>query len=222
MRTARLPGQEEQILYSTATFRRLIDCAARPGKFNNLAGPDFFGAPPAYYSQALQAEIPVNIYALGVLLTLLDSEVSFIMAAEGQSLERYSAAVQWMLLRSGANLAEPAKANFALFCDGTSGGLLNALNPGNFLEPEASATAIYCVHRLSEEAVRNNEDWQSWELSGPGIATTRLLYIAGLDKKELQFINATRRDYPAGVDVFLIDTMGRCVGLPRSTKIKEV
>jgi len=218
--TAWIQRQEAQMLYSTATFRRLIDSAARPGKLNQLAYPEFLGEPPFYWSNLAQTERPVNLYALGTLLTLLDSEVSFILAANGQELDLLSSAVQWVTLRSGAKLAELTVANFGLFCDGTSDGLLTTLDQGSVLEPELSATAIYCVEQLSNGPA--SDAGVTLELSGPGIATTSLVSIVGLSLKEPELFQITRRDYPLGVDVFIVDAAGQCLGLPRSTKIKDL
>jgi alpha-D-ribose 1-methylphosphonate 5-triphosphate synthase subunit PhnH len=221
MQTVWLQRQEEQMLYSTATFRRLLDCAARPGKIRNLAAPQFSGEPPKYYSEAAQVELSVNFFALGMLLTLLDSETSFAVIANGKQQENSAPAVEWIALRSGAKTAEPGQANFVLVSDGTSGGLLTRLNPGTLLEPENSATAIYAVERLANE-VTDRPAELVLELSGPGICDTQRLCVTGLAQPELELIKATRCAYPTGVDVFLVDAAGRCAGLPRSTKIRQV
>ena len=209
-------GQEEQILYSAVTFRCLLDSLARPGKVNRLAYPTFFGEPPCYRLQGTSSDIPLNLYALGALWTLLDREVSFVLAVNGEPLGHNTSTTQWLTLRSGARVAAPNAADFAFFCDGRSGGLLTELNRGSLLEPESSATAIYCVERLIEAEQRSG---LTLALAGPGIQKKRVISVIGLDEGEVELIGATQRNYPLGIDIYLIDRSGLCVGLPRTTNV---
>ncbi len=211
-------GHNQQVIYSATTFRQLLDSLARPGKINDLEYPSSPGAPPSFYSQAQATDLPVNFYALGALLTILDGEVSFIVAANGQWQPANSPVVQWLALRSDANVAKPESAHFALFCDGQSAGLVTQLNAGTLLEPEESATAFYCVERLASEGDLD-EDWMTLALSGPGILSKNIVHVAGLSVDEIEYIDATRRHYPLGIDVYLIDALGHCVGLPRTSRI---
>jgi alpha-D-ribose 1-methylphosphonate 5-triphosphate synthase subunit PhnH len=77
--------QEQEIFYSTATFRYLLDSLAQPGKINKLAYPTFGNAPA-------ESKLLPNMYALGALATLLDSEVSFVLAEQGQWLDQQNPA----------------------------------------------------------------------------------------------------------------------------------
>ena len=217
-----------QTLYSAVTFRHLLDSLARPGKVNQLEYPHFAGEPPCYHVQARgQAQflqISVNLYALGAMLTLLDREVTFALAADGQWLSHTSPVVQWLLHRSGSALTPPESALFVFFCKGRSDGLIAQLSRGTQLEPESSATVFYCVERLLEKAeeLEENLNWLTLELTGPGIECTHRVSVTGLDRSEIQLINLTRQGYPLGIDVYLIDDLGRCIGLPRRTNIKVI
>jgi len=213
--------QEERIRYSAVTFRSLLDSLARPGKITTLEYPHTLSEPPLYSS----ALVPVNIYALAAMMTLLDKEVTFVIATNGAWLTPQDALVQWIVLRSGASVALPEKATFAFFCDGKSGGLLTRLSVGTLAEPEASATAFYCVEQVADAVgplsdEERSDGWLKLELSGPGIQDTSSIHVAGLERAELQHILATRQGYPLGVDVHLIDALGHCIGLPRTTRIK--
>ena len=245
-------GQEEQILYSAITFRCLLDSLARPGKVNRLEHPSFLGEPPRYRASSDTTAIPLNLYALGALLTLLDREVSFVMAADGRWLDSNAPAVQWLALRSGAGVTVPGSADFAFFCFGASNGLLAELHVGTLLEPESSATTIYCVECLGELGPPYLEDkfdeperplgsplhvgagfppalsvstdtlmeeTMILELAGPGIQKSQGISVLGLDKGEIELIRATRRNYPLGIDIYLVDAEGRCAGLPRTTRL---
>ncbi|GCE48967.1 alpha-D-ribose 1-methylphosphonate 5-triphosphate synthase subunit PhnH [Thermosporothrix hazakensis] len=203
--------QDEHVHYSASVFRHILDSLARPGKLTQLPYPHHLGEPPRTPSSTI-----ANFYALGALLTLLDREVSFAVAEHGVWQSRDTEIVQWLALRSGASLAEPSDAHFVLFCDGSSDSQLLQLNEGTLLEPEESATAIYCVTALDTEIPGPI----MLELSGPGIETTHTVSITGLDRLEIAHIVATRQRYPLGVDIYLIDENGRCLGLPRTTRLR--
>jgi alpha-D-ribose 1-methylphosphonate 5-triphosphate synthase subunit PhnH len=203
--TAITADWQNPVSFSAKAFRLILDSMARPGKINRLELPELGQYPP------------VNPYATGVLLTLLDSEVSFAIAVHGQWLAAKHPTVEWFKLRSGAQAVEAAKAHFALFCDGNSQGKLLELNRGTLLEPENSATVIYCVEKLTAFDAPPNS--LSLKLNGAGIEGTKLLAVQGLAQSELELFRQTRQAYPLGIDVYLIDQTGGCVGLPRTTKI---
>jgi alpha-D-ribose 1-methylphosphonate 5-triphosphate synthase subunit PhnH len=215
-------SQSAQVLYSTLTFRALLDALARPGKINQLENPHFLGKAPSYFSQTTASDTLINMYALGALLALLDRETTFIMAADGQWLPRTDSAVQWTMLRSGSNAVNAERAAFAFFCDGGNGELLAQLSVGTLLEPELSATAIYCVEQLAsgEDAAEKQEDSITLELRGPGIQELRTASVVGLSESDIEAILFARQNYPLGIDVYLVDGAGRCLGLPRTTRIR--
>lgn len=222
----------EQTLYNAVTFRHLLDSMARPGKINQLEYPDFLEDVPL--------ERNANFYALGAMLTLLDREVTFAVAADGQWLSHTSPIVQWLLLRSGSTIAPPKSAMFAFFCQGWSAGLITQLSRGTQLGPESSATAFYCIEQLTDtrlsddgqisqqesssgiraaDKLAENLDWVTLELTGPGIESMRSVSVRGLARSEIDQLNLTRQGYPLGIDVYLIDGEGHCIGLPRTTRI---
>jgi alpha-D-ribose 1-methylphosphonate 5-triphosphate synthase subunit PhnH len=236
-----LQRREEYIHYSAVTFRCLLDSLARPGKLNQLTYPTSLEMPPDFYLSSTSEPVSLNFYALAALATLLDGETSFVMAAGGQWLDQDAPAVRWLALISGSKAVTANIADFAFFFDGNSGGLLRKLNPGSLLEPELSATAIYCVEYLEEEEYReesgpgepqyaflqdvksepgrSSNDAVSLELRGPGIHECRSIKVVGLSRDEIDLIKVTRQKFPLGIDIYLIDGEGRCIGLPRTTKL---
>lgn len=194
--------------------RDRVNPSSTPRQFGSSLDGDEFNL-------SLQAPV-VNLYALGAMLTLLDREVTFVVAADGRWLSEKAPLAQWLALRSGAAVAAPASAQFAFFCQGRSNGLVTELNKGTLLEPEASTTAFYCVERLAERAdeLAENQHGVTLELSGPGIETTQKISIIGMDRDEIKLINTARGGYPLGIDMYLIDDLGRCIGLPRTTRIQ--
>lgn len=211
-----------QMLYSTLTFRALLDALARPGRINQLKYPHFLGAAPSYVSQVTEHDTPINLYALGALLTLLDRETNFAMGADGRWFASTDAAVRWTMLRSNSRAVSADQAAFAFFCDGGNSELLAQLSVGTLLEPELSATTFFCVEQLApvEKVSETQRTGLTLQLHGPGIQDARLVQVAGLQPSTIEAILFTRQSYPMGIDVYLIDAAGRCIGLPRTTKIQ--
>jgi len=58
------------------------------------------------------------------------------------------------------------------------------------------------------------------ELTGPGIEVTDTIDVVGLHREEVARIQLARQSYPLGVDLYLVDSTGHCVGLPRTTSIQ--
>lgn len=222
--------QEERIYYSAITFRRLLDSLARPGKITTLDVPHFLGELPdmsfPLYPEASTFPVPLNAYALGALMTLLDKEVTFALAADGMWSQSNASVMQWISLRCGARVAPPNVATFAFLCDSASSILLPQLHAGTLLEPETSTTAFCCVEQLTSimPVLEDNADVEEWlqlSLNGPGIDGSRTLYVSQSASSLMNSIIATRQRYPLGIDVYLVDVMGRCVGLPRTTHIQH-
>jgi alpha-D-ribose 1-methylphosphonate 5-triphosphate synthase subunit PhnH len=158
----------------------------------------------------------INWFALGALYTLLDAEVTFLLAAKGRWLEREHALSAFISMQTGASVATPPAAQFACALDDDIALLLPELNQGTLLEPEASASVLLCVERLAETAFPRARELA---LTGPGIASRRNLFVSGLRDEALRWIGAARQDYPLGLDYFLLDAEGGCVGVPRTTRI---
>ena len=208
--------QEERTIYSATTFRILLDSLAHPGKIHQLTAPSFLGEPPCPITLTTQQRT-ANGYAPGALLTLLDREVTFAVVVNGMEVEHNESLVQWLAVRSGSCCVDAARANFVLFCDGKCGKILEHLDCGTLLEPELSATAMLCVKQLHNTSASSKG--VHCELTGPGIETKRLIIIEGMERGDIEAILRTRQGYPLGVDVYLIDAQGQCIGLPRTTRI---
>lgn len=217
-------SQDALVLYDSLTFRLLLDALARPGKINQLEYPSLYGDAPTYFSQASQSDVAINMYALGALLVLLDRETSFFIASDGELLPLATPVVRWSMLRSGSNVASVDQAAFALFCNsgnGDNSGLLDQLNKGTILEPESSATVIYVLEQLVTTGDRGEMQDAAVALNfqGPGIQEMCSVSVRGLKEADITALITARQNYPLGIDVYLIDADGHCIGLPRTTKI---
>jgi alpha-D-ribose 1-methylphosphonate 5-triphosphate synthase subunit PhnH len=210
MATAWLDGERREQRYAGNMFRLLLGALARPGMRLQLEEPSFLGVAPAPQGVA------VNRCALGALYTLLDAEVTFLLAAQGRWLAREHPLSAFISMRTGASVIAPTATQFVCAFDDDVALLLHELNRGTLLEPESSATVLLCVERLCETAFSGARELT---LTGPGIRDQRRLFMAGLCDETLAKISGARRDYPLGLDYFLVDIEGGCVGLPRTTRI---
>ena len=180
----------DTIFDSQRVFRCLLQAASQPGKLFTL---------PPFECGSLEI----------VARTLLDHEVSFHAIGDG-ALE----ASERLVRITGARMVPVSEADFALISGGDSDGAVLTLRRGELERPERGATAIYTVEDLS------NTGSLAMKLTGPGLPGVRTLGIEGLLVEEAEGIRESRRDYPLGVDVYLVDGAGRVAGLPRSTRLE--
>lgn len=198
----RAPSAFEQ--YSTITYRVLLDCLARPGTINRISPATMFSNWPDQ----------TNRFALAACMTLLDQETTYISARDGQWVDTHHSESTWVQIRTNCRLSEAQTAQFALLHDAQSAHLLEHLNQGSLTFPERSATAFIAVDTLSYEQ-------PNWILTGPGIKE-RTSVAVHTKYDIMSHINATRQNYPHGIDVFLVDNQGNCIGLPRTTHISLI
>jgi alpha-D-ribose 1-methylphosphonate 5-triphosphate synthase subunit PhnH len=217
-------GQQRVMYYSAAVFRRLLDAMSRPGSIEVIPVPDALAGIPE--GGDLAGVLPVNgesyhynRYALGALATLLDRETTFALGWAGGWIERETSLSRWLERFGGSRMERPSIADYALCLDGRSGALLGDLCQGTEAAPEDSATAFICVSDMIGEPKQGGT---MLELRGPGIRETATITVWGLPNVAQEAIVATRRAYPLGVDVILIDRQGQCVGIPRTTRMSVV
>lgn len=100
-----------------------------------------------------------------------------------------------------------------LFCDTIDPIFLEKAKRGTANDPENNATIFFHCDNL--------DDGKTVQLSGPGIdGTTRRILPLGKDVID-SFIHKNS-EYPMGVDLLLVDSMNRIIGLPRTVKIEAI
>jgi alpha-D-ribose 1-methylphosphonate 5-triphosphate synthase subunit PhnH len=214
-------SQQRIIDYSATVFRSLLTTLSRPGTILTMPAPEALSGIPRGDDLAGSIDVngggdPYNRYALGVLATLLDPETTFVVGVAGEWLDQETSLSRWLERFTGARMVPPSRADFALCLDGGSGARLADLRLGTDAQPEDGATALICVSQILAEP---NHGATVLELRGPGIREQAALAILGLPEATLEAIVATRRAYPLGVDIILIDSQGRSAGLPRTTRL---
>ena len=176
-------GFQDAARDSARAFRAAMQAMARPGTIHEVAGPEVPGLSGA---------------AAVLLLTLADrtTPVCLLGASAG--------ARDWLTFHTGAPVAEPGKAAFAV---GTWADLapLDRFPVGTPDYPDRSSTLIVECSVLEPTGAR---------LTGPGIETE-----ARLPLPEPAAFAANAALYPLGLDFYL--TAGHALAaLPRSTRVE--
>ncbi|WP_237151870.1 phosphonate C-P lyase system protein PhnH [Oryzibacter oryziterrae] len=187
-------GFADPVFAAQSVFRAVMDCMARPGTIGTIGSeataPGALGAAQA-----------------AIALTLCDADTP-VWFADTLASPALSA---WLAFHTGASVApDPTTAKFAFL---GLGGVPHPDFPiGTQDYPDRSATVVIEVSGF--------EAGEPFTLSGPGIAGTQPLSVAGLFPDFRTFWQANRAEFPRGIDLIL--TAGtRLVALPRSVRILD-
>lgn len=181
-----------------AIFRTMLDAHAWPGTIHQL---------PVAADGA-----PVNEWAAGLLITLLDHETTLSVEPfpHSEDLERF------VRQRTNAGDAQSEHADFVLaLADGIVPELPLKVKTGSLAYPDDGATLVVALESLDHIA-RNG---LRLALDGPGVPEAFEVRVAGLPDRFFEARTEVVRDYPCGFDLILVDTEGRLMALPRSTRI---
>lgn len=154
-----------------------------------------------------------NRWAISLLVALLDHEVSLAV----EQLPAADELVEIVRKRTRTTIAGRERADFVI-AD------LTTLNPavplaikrGSLQYPDDGATLIIQVPSLDTDSVSA----LSLRLTGPGINGERKLHLPGFPEAFFVARDEAVSHYPMGIDILLIDSGGRLLGLPRTTTIE--
>lgn len=187
---------------SQKTFKSLLMASAFPGKIHqiniiHLAFPD------ESYHAILQP-----------FLTLLDLETGFCVYSH--DIRRKEKVSSYITINTNCPYVPISEADFILCLEPTLGESFKELKNGTLHRPDKSATVFYLA-----ESVCNESDNGSVQLvlTGPGVKNETRLSFNGIEIKEIEKWKTNRKNYPLGVDVFIITKSGDLVSIPRSVKI---
>jgi alpha-D-ribose 1-methylphosphonate 5-triphosphate synthase subunit PhnH len=181
---------------SRQLFRVVLSALSKPGELQRI--------PPS----AIDSSMPMTVR---LLLGLAHSNIGIAVVGE-QEWQSEICAV------TGAHAAAVDEARMVATLDGLSGATARALSRGSTLEPE-SAAQVFVGCRWLTDRPKSAMDGVALRLMGPGIPGAAQLWVGGLDVDALVARNESRRDFPTGFDMWLIDPSGRVCGLPRSTAV---
>ncbi|MCL0079427.1 phosphonate C-P lyase system protein PhnH [Dehalococcoidia bacterium] len=189
-----------------AIFRCLVEGLTFPGKL--ILMPRLSLSPPE----------PRTKYVMGALLTLLDQQVSFCVC--GRDADQAKEASHYIQVNTNSSEKPLEEADYVFFLSAPEGEI-RWVSRGTLEEPHKGAGVFYLVQTLSEGITSEENAGASLQISGPGIRGIRRISIEGIAPSESDSWMEIRREYPLGIDIYLISQEGHLCGLPRSTKIEK-
>lgn len=180
-------------------FRSLADALAHPGRIEHLETID---------------ALPV---ALLPLLALCDLETSISVLGDAPGLEDWESFTAAM---TGAQRTTVEMADWIAVLDSEEAAIALSAGTGSPEAPETAARLVITVAGIDEDiALGSGAEALHVGMSGPGVPGRRSVVVNGLAPEVLFRLDAANRRYPAGLDTWLVDPLGRIVGLPRSVRL---
>ena len=193
------------VFNSQSVFKKLMIALSRPGTLVDL--PEIpLSAPNQDYNFLMQ-----------VVLTLCDIETSFHVYGEEEEIVRQFE--QYISINTGAKKDMLERAQFVFSLGPGISHRINELQQGSLELPNTSATLFYTVSGFSSQL---DSPGLCLKCRGPGIKDTTEVFIQDGDKREVETWIDNRRNFPLGVDIFLVSKEGQVCGLPRSTNITSI
>lgn len=146
-----------------------------------------------------------------LLLTLLDSEVTY--AIIGDDTDRITRLDSFIAEQRGARKCAHNRADFVIVLGKELGKAIWECKQGSLAYPDQSATIIYALDLLQSE----NRFWGV----GPGIPDFEKRYFPALSESDLLDAHLMQKSYPQGVDRVVVDAVGTCLAIPRTTELKQ-
>jgi alpha-D-ribose 1-methylphosphonate 5-triphosphate synthase subunit PhnH len=178
-----------------AVFREIMLATAFPGSLRRIGDE----------ASRIDIDAPLPKPLLALALALLDAETSFAVAPDEEDAASFIARMTY-----ARRVALP-EADF-VFVTGGERDLARAIGEareGTLIDPHLGATIVARVDALGSGPAVG--------LSGPGIES-RTELRAGSSASWLAARELKNREYPLGVDLFLVDGAGALAALPRTTR----
>ncbi|HXZ02435.1 MAG TPA: phosphonate C-P lyase system protein PhnH [Stellaceae bacterium] len=185
-------GFDQPVFEAQRVFRTLLTALSEPGRVLALSSGCL---PPAGLDPA----------AAAVALALCDGDTPLWLDAGAR------AAASYLRFHTGAPIVRAPSDALFLLASLPHRPPLALLSPGTPEYPDRSATLILAAEGLAEG--------EGWTLSGPGIAGTRRLAVAGIDERFAGEWRWNRARFPLGVDV-VFAARERIAALPRGTRLE--
>jgi len=192
----------EPVADSQTTFRVVLDAMARPGSVGQLPATD------------THCPLPEARALATVALTLLDHEVTFAVVPGGWEADgAEDALTRFLHAATGSRPAPPAEADYLFACGPLAPATFTTPKRGSLAFPDEGATLLVLVPALG------GSDGLSVTLTGPGIPGTLRRALPTFDATMLAARDEANAEGPRGLDLLLLDPVGRILGLPRTTTI---
>jgi alpha-D-ribose 1-methylphosphonate 5-triphosphate synthase subunit PhnH len=186
---------------SQAVFRVLLASLSRPGRVMMLPASCASADGGAGTNQLGPGIVPLA-------LAVIDSKVAVIGSPAWQARICHA---------TGASPADVTEASLVAIYGAADAATVSSLRRGSAAEPESGAKVGLACGGLN---VGTGE--VTLELAGPGVPGRIRLGVDGVGAAVFETLSAVNEDFPAGVDVWLVDGHGQVTGLPRSTRLAVI
>ncbi|MEM8621410.1 MAG: phosphonate C-P lyase system protein PhnH [Actinomycetota bacterium] len=190
---------------SLRIFRALLDAASRPGTIARLPGR--------------RDDIPAVLYPA---LALVDLDHRVAVLGDGADSE-------WPALVCAATGASAddgpdgiGHADVVVYVRPPTPDEITTLRRGTASAPEQGARLVVAARAISEEPPPVDGSGASVELRGPGVAGSRTVAVDGIGDDVFAALADVNRDFPAGVDTWIVADDGSVVAVPRSTRLERL
>ncbi|NBQ99579.1 MAG: phosphonate C-P lyase system protein PhnH [Actinobacteria bacterium] len=122
---------------------------------------------------------------------------------------------------TGGNQCPVEDAAYVAFLESPASADLVSLRIGDAMRPDLAAQILVPVGVISRADDRAGHVLATVLLSleGPGVDGCASVRVSGIGEPLLGMLSTRHSSFPAGVDVWLVDTLGNVIGLPRSTRV---
>jgi len=192
---------DDKIFGTQKCYRTMLSALCTPGspRKMDIAGNE----------RGLISGVPSHVALIS--LTLLDEQVS--VAAFGTG---YGSWLEEIISATGAREASVSEADYIIASSVPKLKDLRSVKQGTLLSPEQGATLII---RLDEKIEGKAG---TLEIRGPGIEDVTLLKAGPAVFSLMKHRSALEFEYPLGFDLFLVDSKGNLLGLPRTSSVKTI
>lgn len=172
-------------------FRAALEAMSRPGTIHQLPSVEALAGRSAAAGPILAlADLMAPVAGMGTAASDVVAEIGRV---------------------TGAPVVELPAARLVLSLE-SDPDAIGELATGDAFAPQNGALVCQLVDAVG--------DGEPWLLTGPGVDGSIELRVAGLDPRFLEARARKVADFPAGIDVLLIDARGAIAALPRTTKVE--
>jgi alpha-D-ribose 1-methylphosphonate 5-triphosphate synthase subunit PhnH len=187
---------------SQKTFKTLMMALAFPGTIHQLG------------AISLSFPGPDVGFILQPVLTLMDLETTFYVYCQNAQLQEKI--TRYIEINTNSQPQVHQQADYILCLGASLNEQFSELKRGTLSQPNKSATVFYLLDNLADHPDANTIKLL---LSGPGIKDAKTVYLSGLHPGELEQWACYRKNYPMGIDIYLVSRSGSIIGIPRSVNL---
>jgi len=210
-------GFSNAVYDAQSIFRSALTAMSEPGTIQTITHLD-----SNFIEEFESGENALHPSTYAIALTLIDQtntlgiSENLFSNQNSQSL-KFHAGCQ---IRTGQELDSKHMIDFMIVSmpELTKYSAMEAISKGDLAMPEVSSTLIIQVDKLSSQTF---EQAVQFTLQGPGIESTREVYVSSYEQSLISIFTENRQQFPLGIDVFL-SSKDQFLAIPRTTTVTVI